>query len=76
MNVLLLSLRSGEGFIKIIGEVGTGKTLLCRMLLHKIGEDFVTAYIPSPNLTPVQLYRVFAQDLDIPKPLRAPSTIY
>ncbi len=30
LNVLLFSIKSGEGFIKIIAEVGTGKTMLCR----------------------------------------------
>ena len=36
LNVLLLGLQQGEGFIKIIGEVGTGKTLLCRLLLNTL----------------------------------------
>ncbi|MCZ6525533.1 MAG: AAA family ATPase, partial [Gammaproteobacteria bacterium] len=30
LNVLLVALRSGEGFVKVTGEVGVGKTLLCR----------------------------------------------
>ena len=34
LNVLLVSLRGGEGFVKVIGEVGTGKTMLCRALLN------------------------------------------
>ena len=33
INTLLLALTQGEGFVKISGEVGTGKTLLCRRLL-------------------------------------------
>ena len=51
LNTLLVAARSGEGFIKITGEVGTGKTLLCRQLLQSLGPDFQTAYIPNPNLT-------------------------
>ncbi|MDP3704846.1 MAG: AAA family ATPase [Legionellaceae bacterium] len=49
LNVLLLGLKQGEGFIKIIGEVGTGKTLLCRLLLNTLDERYVTAYIPNPD---------------------------
>lgn len=49
--VLKLSLDQGEGFIKIVGEVGTGKTLLCRILLNSLDADYVTAYIPNPDQT-------------------------
>jgi len=49
LNVLLLGLQQGEGFIKIIGEVGTGKTLLCRLLLNTLDDRFVTTYIPNPD---------------------------
>ena len=37
MNTLLIAVRSGEGFIKVSGEVGTGKTLLCRKFLGALG---------------------------------------
>jgi MSHA biogenesis protein MshM len=67
MNVLLVALRSGEGFIKITGEVGTGKTLLCRRLLNLLSVDneFVTAYIPNPYLTPSALTLALAEELGI-----------
>ena len=65
LNTLLFCLRSGEGFIKIIGEVGSGKTLLCRKLLHCPDDDFFTAYIPNPDLSPLELRRAFARELGI-----------
>ena len=65
LNVILFSLRSGEGFIKIIGEVGSGKTLLCRKVLGSLEEDFVTAYLPNPELPPVELRRALARELGI-----------
>jgi len=65
MNVLLLALQSGEGFIKVTGEVGTGKTLLCRRLLNTLDENFVTAYIPNPCLSPVALRMALAEELHI-----------
>lgn len=63
LNTLLVATRAGEGFIKITGEVGTGKTLLCRQLLLSVGSDFQTAYIPNPYLTPQGLLLELAEEL-------------
>lgn len=66
LNTLLVAARTGEGFIKITGEVGTGKTLLCRKFMASLGGDFVTAYIPNPYLEPQTLLLAVAEDLRIP----------
>lgn len=68
LNVLLVALSSGEGFIKVTGEVGTGKTLLCRQLLNLLDASVVTAYIPNPFLNPTALRMALAQELGIPFP--------
>ncbi|MCG8426267.1 MAG: AAA family ATPase [Chromatiales bacterium] len=66
LNVLLVALRMGEGFIKITGEVGTGKTLVCRKLLNILSQNnIITAYIPNPSLPPAQLMRAVADELCI-----------
>jgi MSHA biogenesis protein MshM len=65
LNTLLVAARNGEGFIKITGEVGTGKTLLCRMFMATLGEGFVTAYIPNPYLEPRTLMLALADELEI-----------
>ncbi len=65
LKTVLFSLRSGEGFIKVVGEVGSGKTLLCRKLLGSIESEYVTAYIPNPDLNPIELRRAFARELGI-----------
>ncbi len=65
LNVLLYALQSGEGFIKVTGEVGTGKTLLCRKLLNTLDADYITAYIPNPFLNPVALRMALAEELGI-----------
>jgi MSHA biogenesis protein MshM len=65
LNTLLIAANSGEGFIKITGEVGTGKTLLCRHFLKTLGDDFVTAFIPNPFLEPKSLLIALADDLGV-----------
>lgn len=65
LAVLMTALKSGEGFIKVVGEVGTGKTLLCRKLLNEIPDHFVTAYIPNPYLNPDELRRAVAVELGV-----------
>nr|WP_153468863.1 AAA family ATPase [Rhodocyclus gracilis] len=63
LNTLLMALDGGEGFVKIIGEVGTGKTLLCRRLLQTLGKQWVTAYLPNPAIDADTLLRALAEEL-------------
>ena len=63
LNTLLVAAASGEGFIKIVGEVGTGKTLLCRRFLSTLDDKHVTAYIPNPYLEPRALMLSLAEEL-------------
>ncbi len=65
LNVLLLALNNGEGFIKITGDVGTGKTLLCRKLLNELDDRYQTAYLPNPHLTPSGLRKAIADEFSI-----------
>ena len=67
-NMLMFSIASGEGFIKVTGEVGTGKTLLCRRLLNSLdNEEYYTAYLPNPRLSAVELKRAIAKELSVDK---------
>ncbi|XOV79581.1 MAG: ExeA family protein [Aestuariibacter sp.] len=65
LQVLVHTLKSGEGFIKVTGEVGTGKTLICRKILNELPDHFVTAYIPNPYLSPDELRRAVATELGV-----------
>ena len=65
IDVLLVALKSGEGFIKVTGEVGTGKTLICRKFLNELPQHFVTAYLPNPFLNPAELRRSVAAELGV-----------
>lgn len=72
LNLVRVALAQGEGFIKITGEVGTGKTLLCRELLNTLPpERYQLAYIPNPDLTSAGLRRALAQELGLKPPARA-----
>jgi len=51
--------------MKITGEVGTGKTLLCRRFLAELDGEFVTAYIPNPYLDPLGLLLALADELRV-----------
>jgi MSHA biogenesis protein MshM len=65
LNTLLIAVANGEGFLKITGEVGTGKTLLCRKFLSTLGPSWVSAYIPNPNLEPRGLLFALADELGV-----------
>jgi len=74
LNTLVVALENGEGFIKVTGEVGTGKTLLCRKLLNQLESDpdhYITAYIPNPYLTPNSLILAVAGELGLEVPRNA-----
>ena len=63
LDMLLWALQHKEGFIKVTGEVGTGKTLLCRKLLNALDAPFVTAYLPNPYFSAETLYCLVAEEL-------------
>ncbi|MFM4849194.1 ExeA family protein [Aeromonas mytilicola] len=68
MQVLNWALAQGEGFIKVTGEVGTGKTLLCRKLLSELGSEACPvrlAWLPNPHLTPGELRTALALELGL-----------
>ena len=68
LQVLNWALAQGEGFIKVTGEVGTGKTLLCRKLLTELGSEqrpVRLAWLPNPHLTPAELRTALALDLGL-----------
>jgi len=68
LNTIMVSLYNGDGFVKITGEVGTGKTLLCRKLLNTLGDEYVTAYISNGVLNLFDLQKAIAYELEIPLP--------
>jgi len=68
LNTLLVALAGGEGFIQISGEVGTGKTLLCRRFLATLPAGTQSCYIPDPSHTPRSLLLALAEELGLAPP--------
>ena len=64
-NHLLFGIRERKGFIQVTGEVGAGKTTLCRALLEELGPNYVTALILNPFLNPTQLLRLVLIELGL-----------
>ena len=56
----------GEGFMEITGEVGTGKTTLCRAFLEHLDDNTKTAYIFNPNLNSFELLKAINDEFGIP----------
>ena len=65
LNTLLVAVANGEGFLKITGEVGTGKTLLCRKFLATLDDNWISAYVPNPNLEPRTLLLALAEEMRV-----------
>ncbi|MCW8330419.1 AAA family ATPase [Photobacterium sp. SDRW27] len=65
IQTTLAALDMGEGIIQISGEVGTGKTLVCRMLINQLPPQFELAYLPTPATDGHELRVALAKELNI-----------
>jgi len=65
LDALVYAIRSGEGIIKVVGEVGSGKTMLCRMLEVKLSAIVDIVYIANPSLSPDNILHVIAHELHL-----------
>lgn len=66
MENLLYGIAERKGFLVLTGEVGSGKTTLCRALLNRLPAGVRTALILNPNLSDTQLLRAILEDLGVP----------
>ncbi|MGF1680616.1 ExeA family protein [Photobacterium minamisatsumaniensis] len=65
ITTTLAALEMGEGIIQISGEVGTGKTLVCRMIINQLPAHFELAYLPTPAACGNELRMALAKELNI-----------
>lgn len=65
LDALIYSLNEAEGIIKVSGEVGSGKTMLCRMLLERLPGHVETIYLANPSLSREEMLYAIADALDL-----------
>src|SRR5437588_233330 len=65
LEALIYAITAGEGMVKVTGEVGSGKTMLCRVLMERLPENIETIYLAVPSLTRDEMLSAIAVDLGI-----------
>jgi len=78
LEALIYAITAGEGLVKVTGEVGSGKTMLCRVLMERLPETVETIYLAVPSLSRDEMLAAISSDLGIdtaganlPKMMRA-----
>jgi len=66
LDALIYAIAQGEGIIKVTGEVGTGKTMLCSMLQSRLPEGVETIYLAHPSVSPEEILHAIAFELQLP----------
>jgi type II secretory pathway predicted ATPase ExeA len=68
LDALCYAIGQGEGVIKVTGEVGSGKTMLCRMLQARLPETIDIVYIANPSVPPEEVLRAICAELQLELP--------
>lgn len=65
LDALLYAILHDEGIVKVSGEVGSGKTMLCRVLMERLPEHVEIVYLANPSLARDEILHAVADDLGI-----------
>lgn len=65
LGALVYAVQRGEGIVKVVGEVGSGKTMLCRMLQKELPQSVEIIYIANPSVSPDDILFVIAHELKL-----------
>ncbi len=68
LDALTYAITSGEGIVKVVGEVGSGKTMLCRMLQTLLPEKVESVYLANPSVAPEDVLHAIAFELQLDLP--------
>ena len=71
LQALIYAINSGEGIVKVVGEVGSGKTMLCRMLQTMLPEQVESIYLANPSVAPEDILHAIAFELQLKLPKNA-----
>lgn len=71
LDALVYAITSGEGIVKVVGEVGSGKTMLCRMLETLLPQNVESVYLANPSVAPEDVLHAIAFELHLPLPENA-----
>ncbi len=71
LDALVYAITNGEGIIKVVGEVGSGKTMLCRMLQTILPEKIESVYLANPSVAPEDVLYAIAFELQLKVPKNA-----
>ncbi len=66
LDALVYGITTGEGILKVVGEVGSGKTMLCRMLEDRLPTTVEIVYLANPNLSARDIVYAIAFELKLP----------
>jgi len=66
LEALIYAIMQGEGIIKVTGEVGSGKTMLCRVLQARLPKSVETVYLANPSVSPEEILHAIAFELQLP----------
>jgi len=66
LEALIYAISQGEGIIKVTGEVGSGKTMLCRVLQARLPRSVETVYLANPSVSPEEILHAIAFELQLP----------
>lgn len=65
LEALLYAILHDEGIVKVSGEVGSGKTMLCRVLMERLPGNVETIYLANPSLNRDEILHAIAEELEI-----------
>ena len=68
LDALVYAITQGEGIVKVTGEVGSGKTMLCRMLESHLPDTVETVYLANPSVAPGEILHAIAFELHLVLP--------